>query len=247
MKLHVFIVPVTYFEYHHLARLDDQRRREAVMHQQPPEAHEKITFERDYPGEPSQARQVRADLAEIAGHCPFADELTLLASELAANAITHSKSGESGGTFTVRAWLSPGDYAWVEVTDHGGQWTEPKPGTEPNPDDEHGRGLAIVAAIAGDGNWGINGDTTYRLAWFRLNWHHDHDHDPARIPSPITEAHPMPETLPTFERTHLERLKLAADVLLSEHDALTGPLESELTIFRDRVEHALLQPGQPGE
>ena len=55
----------------------------------------------------------------------------------------------------------------------------------------------------------------------------------------------MNDTLAVFERTHLERLKLAADVLLSEHDAITDPMESELTLFRERVEHALLLPG-PG-
>jgi anti-sigma regulatory factor (Ser/Thr protein kinase) len=139
-----------------------------------PEPHEKITFERDYPGTASQASRVRADLAQIASVFPAADELTLLASELAANAITHSRSGEPGGTFTVRAWLCPGDHAWIEVIDQGGDWASPNPD-----DDEHGRGLGIVAAIAGDGNWGINGDHTYRLAWFRLNWHHDQDQDNA--------------------------------------------------------------------
>jgi hypothetical protein len=55
----------------------------------------------------------------------------------------------------------------------------------------------------------------------------------------------MSDTLAGFERTHLERLKLASDVLLSEHDAITDPMESELTLFRERVEHALLLPG-PG-
>jgi hypothetical protein len=55
------------------------------------------------------------------------------------------------------------------------------------------------------------------------------------------------DILPGLERTHLERLKLAADVLLSEPDAITDPLEVELTIFRERVEHALLLPSQPGQ
>ena len=50
----------------------------------------------------------------------------------------------------------------------------------------------------------------------------------------------MTDALAEFERTHLERLKLAADILLSEHDAITDSLEVELTIFRDQVEHALL-------
>jgi hypothetical protein len=35
---------------------------------------------------------------------------------------------------------------------------------------EHGRGLAIVAAVAGDGNWGTEGDAAGRVAWFRLDW-----------------------------------------------------------------------------
>ena len=56
----------------------------------------------------------------------------------------------------------------------------------------------------------------------------------------------MADTLAVFERTHLERLKLAADILLSEHDAITDPMETELVIFRERIEHALLLPGQPG-
>jgi hypothetical protein len=52
----------------------------------------------------------------------------------------------------------------------------------------------------------------------------------------------MSDTLAVFERTHLERLKLAADILLAETDAISGSLEVELTLFRDRVEHALLLP-----
>jgi anti-sigma regulatory factor (Ser/Thr protein kinase) len=137
------------------------------MHTDTPGPPEKITFERDYPGEASQARRVRADLAQVAGECPVADDLILLASELAANATTHSRSGKPGGRFTVRANLYPGDYAWVEVIDQGGPWTPPAPG------DEHGRGLAIVEAIAGDGNWGIDGDAACHVVWFRLNWHQD--------------------------------------------------------------------------
>ena len=45
---------------------------------------------------------------------------------------------------------------WVEVTDQGGCWTADEH------DDEQGRGLTIVAAIAGDGNWGIDGDAASR-------------------------------------------------------------------------------------
>jgi hypothetical protein len=50
-----------------------------------------------------------------------------------------------------------------------------------------------------------------------------------------------------FERTHLERLKLAADVILSEAGGIPAPLESELVILKERVEHALLLPGKPAQ
>lgn len=130
-------------------------------------APEVITFERAYPGTISQPRQVRADLAEIAVGFPKADSLLLLASELATNAVLHSRSGHPNHEFTVRATFYLSDYAWVEVIDAGGMWTQDEH------DDEHGRGLAVVAAVAGDGNWGIEGDVSSRVAWFRLDWHQD--------------------------------------------------------------------------
>ena len=123
-----------------------------------------ITFERTYPGTADQPARVRADLAEIVRDCPIADELVLLASELATNAILHSRSGHRGGMFIVHAALYAGDYAWVEVVDQGGAWAA---GAH---DDEHGRGLSIVASLAGDGNWGIEGNQSSRIAWFRLDW-----------------------------------------------------------------------------
>jgi serine/threonine-protein kinase RsbW len=125
---------------------------------------EVIAFERDYAGIISEAQHVRADLAKIAAECPAADDVILLASELVTNAILHSRSGHPDRVFTVRAALYPGDYAWVEVIDQGGAWMADKH------DDEHGRGLAVVAAVAGDGNWGIDGDAACRVAWFRLDW-----------------------------------------------------------------------------
>jgi serine/threonine-protein kinase RsbW len=134
------------------------------MQTRTPKSPGAIRFERDYPGTTAQARRVRADLAAIAGGFPEPDSLLLLVSELAANAILHSQSGHPGRTFTVRAALYPGDYAWVEVVDQGGAWTRDED------DDEQGRGLGIVATVAGDGNWGIDGDATSRAAWFRLDW-----------------------------------------------------------------------------
>ena len=135
----------------------------------------RTTFQRVYGGAVSEVRRVRADLATVAAGCPIADELVLLASELATNAIVHSRSGEPGSTFTVRAELQRDAYAWVEVEDQGGGDWNGRDGEDQ--DAERGRGLAIVGAIAGDGNWGIEtGDTPEScVVWVRLAWCQDED------------------------------------------------------------------------
>jgi hypothetical protein len=66
-------------------------------------------------------------------------------------------------------------------------------------------------------------------------------------PKPTTrkKVNPMaPDVLPSFARADLERLKLAAEVILrfAADDVITAPLEAELVILRDSLEHALLQP-----
>lgn len=52
----------------------------------------------------------------------------------------------------------------------------------------------------------------------------------------------LQDTLAAFERTSLDRLRLAADVILSEAEVLPDPLTAELTLFKERVECALLLP-----
>jgi hypothetical protein len=58
------------------------------------------------------------------------------------------------------------DYAWLEVEDQGGAWIERETG------DDHGRGLVIVAALAGDGNWTVEEGTApgSRVVWVWLDW-----------------------------------------------------------------------------
>ncbi len=92
----------------------------------------------------------------------MADEVILCASELAANAAIHSDSRLPGGAFTVRAKLSRGDYAWIEVEDDGGPWAQ----LVSDPDRHHG--LDIIRNLASD--WGIDGDHTGRTIWARFDW-----------------------------------------------------------------------------
>ena len=123
------------------------------------------SFGHAYPGRPEQVQSVRADLRAFLNGCPIADETILVASELAANAVTHSGSRQPGCQFIVRAAVCPGEYIWVEVEDQGGIWVGH------NPRDGRPHGLDIVQAIAGDGNWGVDGDATSgRVVWARLDW-----------------------------------------------------------------------------
>src|SRR5205823_2131385 len=68
-----------------------------------------------YPGDAQHIKAVRADLRTVLGDIPRADDAILCASELAANAALHSDSRQPGGTFTVRAIISPGRYTRIEV------------------------------------------------------------------------------------------------------------------------------------
>lgn len=120
---------------------------------------EAVTF----PGRPQEVRRVRAVLRRILGGCPAADDVLLCASELAANAILHSDTRETGGTFTVRAEVSPADYVTVEVEDDGGRWIDR------GPESSRGRGLDILRALATD--WGVRSSATGRTVWARFGWH----------------------------------------------------------------------------
>jgi hypothetical protein len=55
------------------------------------------------------------------------------------------------------------------------------------------------------------------------------------------------ERLFGFERTFLERLRLAAQVILelAEDDAIPDTLAAELVIFKERLERDLLQSDGP--
>ena len=110
-----------------------------------------------YPAEPRQVGIARSALAGWLGGGPQADEAILVASEFAANAVVHSAS-RHGGAFTVRAEVSQ-EYLRIEVEDAGGPWRGGKR------DDGRPHGFDVVAAIAGPGNWGIDGDVCGRVAW----------------------------------------------------------------------------------
>jgi hypothetical protein len=128
-------------------------------------AADETTFRHIYPGERAQVGQVRRDLAGVVDGCPVADGVVLLASELCANAVLHSRSRERGGHFTVSAEVFPACMVWAGVEDQGGAWLDRAHS------DGRRHGLDILRSLAGADNWGISGDgSATRLVWFCLDW-----------------------------------------------------------------------------
>lgn len=117
------------------------------------------SWSRTFPGTPEQVRGVRAFLAGLLDDDPAASDAVLCLSELSANAVQHSRSGEPGGTFTVRVAFAARGAFLVAVADRGGAWL-PRSG----PDLAGGRGLLIVRELAAD--WGVAGDETGWTVWF---------------------------------------------------------------------------------
>ena len=112
-------------------------------------------------GRAEEAARVRREIAAYLGACPATDNIVLIADELAANAIIHSRS--RGGTFRVRCQLTSGS-ARIEVEDLGGPWRPRQPGDRPH-------GLDIIQALTGQDGWGTQAaGTGGRIVWARLSW-----------------------------------------------------------------------------
>lgn len=86
-----------------------------------------------------------------------ADAVALVVSELVTNAIVHAESRS-----TLRLRLAPTALR-VEVVDHGAGAPNPRQAAD---DDEHGRGLLLVAAYAD--TWGIDPGGNGKIVWAEL-------------------------------------------------------------------------------
>jgi hypothetical protein len=118
------------------------------QHQILPTAADPLTATRrcagSFPGRRDQVRLMRGILAIFFDGCPTADDAVLLASELAANAVTHSASGRPGGTLTFRAETRPGAYVRAEVEDEGSTWDGDLSAAQPP------HGLFLIRALSAD-------------------------------------------------------------------------------------------------
>jgi hypothetical protein len=78
---------------------------------------------RSFPGRREHVCHARTFIAAVLGsdHHAAADAI-LLASELGANAVAHSASGQPGGTFTLRVRIDDNGQVHAEVEDQGSPW-----------------------------------------------------------------------------------------------------------------------------
>ena len=137
------------------------RRSEDPCTRQHPEPSDYAPPRSPIPAAPSTSALSALTCAQSSMTARRADDVILCASELAANAAQHSRSRLPGGTFTVRAIISPDHYARIEVQDNGGPWNQGMI----DPTRHHG--LDIVRAVADE--WGIDGDNTTRTIWARFD------------------------------------------------------------------------------
>ncbi|MGW3202679.1 ATP-binding protein [Streptomyces sp. NPDC001135] len=98
------------------------------------------------PGFPEEVSRARRWTRDILRGSPLAADAELIVSELSANAILHTASGQESGRFHLALAVSPQVIA-LSVTDDGGAATAPKVEDQVE-DAEHGRGLGMVSAIA---------------------------------------------------------------------------------------------------
>lgn len=95
------------------------------------------------PGTLDRVAETRRHARAALSSSSLADDAALIVSELVANAVLHTASGEYGGRVIVEVIPWQG-HVLLAVTDEG-------PGARPcapDDDDEHGRGLMIVSALA---------------------------------------------------------------------------------------------------
>lgn len=98
------------------------------------------------PGSLEEVGRARRWTRDILRGSPCADNAALIVTELGANALLHTVSGDPAGAFHISLALSD-HVVCVSVTDAGGAKSVPMV-THPSDEDTHGRGLRMVAALA---------------------------------------------------------------------------------------------------
>ncbi|MDA0636393.1 ATP-binding protein [Nonomuraea sp. MCN248] len=121
-----------------------------------------------FPGDPAAVARARSLVADTLGRDhPLHDDCALLTSELATNAVLHTRSG-AGGTFTVRLRASgdagQGATVLVSVEDAGSDGPPCACGADLR--STGGRGLPMLEALSH--RWGYTRGDGTTTVWFEL-------------------------------------------------------------------------------
>jgi anti-sigma regulatory factor (Ser/Thr protein kinase) len=130
---------------------------------------QRIWWSRDFLGNADQVREARHWIADLLPHCNPRADVLLLASELCANAVIHTRSGQPHGWFTVVVeWTD--ELARVVIEDQGSAKT-PMIGARAGDlarEHESGRGLRLVDGVAD--SWGTASRPGSRWVWADVLW-----------------------------------------------------------------------------
>jgi serine/threonine-protein kinase RsbW len=134
-------------------------------------------WSRTFRGTPASVSQARRFVAELLAGCPARETLMTCVSEMCANAIVHTASG-NGGVFIVEIDARRNGVARVAVTDEGADGVPVAGSLDLMA--EGGRGLAMVAACTS--RWGFADGYPGRTVWAEASW-------PVAVPSPCQPPH----------------------------------------------------------
>jgi len=120
-----------------------------------------------FPGRTAEVRLARDFVRGVLGaQWPALDDILLMVSEIASNAVRHTASADEDGSFDLTV-SATADTLRVAIADRGSS-------SEPRLHDDYGelagwtngRGLRIVDALAS--SWGHTGDELGRVVWFEV-------------------------------------------------------------------------------
>ena len=136
---------------------------------------------RSFDGIPATVCQARAWVREVLPReCGRVDDVVLVVSELATNAVMHSVSGAPGGRYAVQVEVDPAARS-VAVTciDMG-----PALVKAIRPEGEGGHGLALVNHLAD--SYEVRAEPTSRTVCCWLDWHADDNRTSPHGPNAVT-------------------------------------------------------------
>jgi anti-sigma regulatory factor (Ser/Thr protein kinase) len=131
------------------------------------------------PGSKQEIGRARRWIRDVLHDCPRVEDAVLIVSELGTNAITHTASGETGGSFDVAVARSDSAIVIV-VCDQGRSSAEPCV-RQASEGATNGRGLATVAALATDIR--VRGDEHGRRVIAELDMGQPSSAHPTAIPA----------------------------------------------------------------